>query len=78
MLADFDIRGGLPGIQIPSVVIAGTHDQLTFLHTNEEIVELIPGCQLEVLPGFGHQLMFEAPDQVTDQIVQATKPVSAA
>lgn len=77
MLTDFDIRGGLPDIQIPSVVVAGTHDQLTFLHTNEEIVELIPGCRLEVLPGFGHQLMFEAPDRITDQIVQATKPVSA-
>lgn len=78
MLTDFDIRGGLPGIEIPSVVVAGTHDQLTFLHTNEEIVELIPGCRLEVLPGFGHQLQFEAPDQVTDQIVQASKPVTAA
>lgn len=78
MLTDFDLRDGLPGIRIPSVVVAGTHDQLTFLHTNEEIVDLIPGCRLEVLHGRGHQLMFEAPDQVTDQIVQAAKPTEAA
>lgn len=76
MLTEFDLRPGLPGIAIPSVVVAGTHDQLTFLHTNEEIVDLVPGCRLEVLPGFGHQLMFEAPDRVTDQIVQAAKPVT--
>ncbi len=73
MLTDFDLRPGLAGIDMPSVVIAGTHDQLTFLHTNEEIAELIPGCRLEVLPGRGHMLMFEAPDQVTEQIVLAAK-----
>lgn len=76
MLTDFDLREGLPAITIPSVVVAGTHDQRTFLHTNEEIVDLIPGCRLEVLAGLGHQLMFEAPDRVTDQIVQASKPVT--
>ena len=76
MLNDFDLRPGLPAIDIPTVVVAGSHDQLTFLHTNEEIVDLIPGCRFEVLHGFGHMLMFEAPDQVTDQIVQASKPAS--
>lgn len=73
MLTDFDLRDALCDIEIPSVVIAGTHDQLTFLHTNEAIVDLIPGCRLEVLPGLGHQLQFEAPDQITEQIIQATK-----
>ncbi len=73
MLTDFDLRPGLATIDIPAVVIAGTHDQLTFLHTNEEIAESIPGCRMEVLPGRGHMLMFEAPDEVTDQIVQAAK-----
>ena len=73
MLTGFDLRPGLPDIDIPSVVVAGTHDQLTFLHTNEEIADLIPGCRFEVLPGRGHMLMFEAPDEVTEQIVLAAK-----
>ncbi len=73
MLTDFDLRPGLGDIDLPSVVIAGTHDQLTFLHTNEEIADHIPGCRFEVLPGRGHMLMFEAPDQVTEQIILAAK-----
>ena len=78
MMQDFDLRPGLGTITIPTQVVAGTHDQLTFLHVNEEIAELIPGARLEVLHGHGHMLPFEAPDQITDCIVQAAKPADAA
>ena len=78
MLRDFDLRPVLPAIDLPTVVVAGTHDQLTPLAGNELIADLIPGARLEVLPGMGHMLMFEAPDAVTDAIVQACKPADAA
>jgi pimeloyl-ACP methyl ester carboxylesterase len=78
MLRDFDLRPHLPAIGLPTVVVAGTHDRLTPLPGNELIAEQIPGARLEVLPGMGHMLMFEAPDAVTDAIVQATKPADAA
>jgi non-heme chloroperoxidase len=78
MLRDFDLRPVLGSIDRPTVVVAGTHDQLTPLPGNELIAEMIPGASLEVLPGMGHMLMFEAPDAVTDAIVQATKPADAA
>ena len=77
MLRDFDLRPVLSDIALPTVVLAGTHDQLTPLAGNETIAELIPGARLEVLPGMGHMLMFEAPDQVADAIVQAAKPSDA-
>lgn len=77
MLRDFDLRPRLSSIELPTVVVAGTHDQLTPLPGNELIAEMIPGATLEVLPGMGHMLMFEAPDAVTDAIVQATKPADA-
>jgi pimeloyl-ACP methyl ester carboxylesterase len=78
MMQDFDLRPALPSITLPTQVVAGTHDQLTFLHVNEEVAELIPGARLEVLHGYGHMLPFEAPDQITDCIVQAAKPADAA
>lgn len=78
MLRDFDLRPVLPSIALPTVVVAGSHDRLTPLPGNELIADLVPGARLEVLPGMGHMLMFEAPDAVTDAIVQATKPADAA
>ena len=78
MMQDFDLRPSLGDITHPTQVVAGTHDQLTFLHVNEEIAELIPGARLEVLHGHGHMLPFEAPDQLTDCIIQAAKPADAA
>jgi len=78
MLRDFDLRPVLPEVRVPTVVVAGSHDRLTPLPGNEAIADLVPGARLEVLPGMGHMLMFEAPDAVTDAIVQATKPTDAA
>lgn len=77
MMGDFDLRPALRSVTIPTQVIAGTHDQLTSLAMNEEIAEHIPGSRLEVLHGLGHMLPFEAPDQITDLIVQAAKPTDA-
>lgn len=74
MMGDFDLRPELANIDIPTKVIAGTHDQLTHLPGNEEIAEMILGAEIEVLHGLGHMLPWEAPDQVTDVIVQAAKP----
>lgn len=77
LLRDFDLRPLLPAVAVPVVVVAGTHDRLTPLWRNEAIADLVPDGRLEVLPGMGHMLMFEAPDAVTDAIVQATKPKDA-
>jgi pimeloyl-ACP methyl ester carboxylesterase len=78
MLRDFDLRPVLPDVPVPTVVVAGSHDRLTPLPGNEVIADLIPDARLEVVPGMGHMLMFEAPDAVTDAIVQAAKPRDAA
>jgi pimeloyl-ACP methyl ester carboxylesterase len=77
MLRDFDLRPLLTSITLPTLVVAGSHDRLTPLAGNEVIADLIPGARIEVLHGMGHMLMFEAPDAVTDAIVQATKPSDA-
>jgi non-heme chloroperoxidase len=60
-IAGMDLTGGLPGIQVPTVVVSGTRDTLTLHGRSHAIAELIPGAELISLPGFGHQLVFEAP-----------------
>ncbi len=77
MLQDFDLRPALASIDLPTLVVAGSHDGLTPLAANEVIAEAIPGARIEVVPGRGHMLPFEAPDALTDLIVQATKPTDA-
>jgi non-heme chloroperoxidase len=73
MMMDFDLRPELANIDVPTKVIAGTHDQLTHLPGNEEIAEMILGAEIDVLPGLGHMLPWEAPEQVTEQIIQLSK-----
>lgn len=75
MMMDFDLRPHLEHIRIPTQVVAGSHDGLTYLHVNQEIADRIPSAEIEVLHGLGHMLPWEAPDQVTDLIVQAAKPI---
>lgn len=74
MLNVVDIRDRLPSIAVPVHIVVGSHDRITYLHMNEEIAGLIPGATIDVLPGLGHMLAWEAPDAVTDAIVQAAKP----
>lgn len=73
MMMAFDLRERLEHIRVPTHVIAGSHDRLTPLAINEAIADRIPGARLEVLPGLGHMLPWEAPDQITETIVQAAK-----
>lgn len=73
MMMDFDLRPTLESIAVPTTVLAGSNDMLTPLSLNEEIAHTIPEARLDVLPGLGHMLPFEAPDQVTEAIVQAAK-----
>lgn len=74
MMMRFDLRPDLANIDRPTTVIAGTHDRLTPLAFNEDIAGRIPGARLEVLHGLGHMLPWEAPDEVTDVIIQTAKP----
>jgi pimeloyl-ACP methyl ester carboxylesterase len=58
----------------PTVVLAGERDKLTPASHAERIGELVPSARVEVLPGRGHMLMYEA----TDDVVAAFESVLAA
>jgi pimeloyl-ACP methyl ester carboxylesterase len=46
----------LPSITTPSLVIHGADDPLLVLAAGEDTAKLIPGAQLKVYPGMGHDL----------------------
>jgi len=64
-LAAMDLRGGLPKIHAPTLVIAGGDDPATPPAKAEEIAAAIPDARLEVVPGAAHLANIEQPEQVT-------------
>lgn len=58
-LAIMAARGRVPllkRLNIPSLVIHGKEDRLVRVECGEDTARAIPGCQLHVFPGMGHDL----------------------
>ena len=58
----FDLRADLPRIQTPVLVLCGTTDQMTPVKYSEFLVQNLPNARLALLPGAGHMVMLEAPE----------------
>lgn len=52
----------LESIECPTLVVAGSADQMTPPKTGKAVASAISGARLVVLNGAGHQIMSEAPD----------------
>jgi 3-oxoadipate enol-lactonase len=77
-LTDFDIRADLADVDIPVLVVAGTHDNITPLFHNKEISRSIRDAELKVLEGGGHMLMLERRDEVNQVIADFAARVAPA
>jgi len=54
----------LPTITVPTLIIAGTNDQLTPVATAERMQSLVRGSELVVFPGHSHLVQVEKPREV--------------
>lgn len=59
----FDLRPLLPSLTMPTLVITGERDFITGPACGAELVEGIPEVETVVLPGVGHMIHVEAPEQ---------------
>ncbi len=64
-IADMDLRGALPAITAPALVISGAEDPATPPECGAAIASRIAGARLEVIPGAAHLAAVSAPDLVT-------------
>jgi len=64
----FDLRNELHRIEQPTLIIAGSEDQMTPPKFAAFLDEKIPDSQLVVMPGAGHSIMAEKPKEATDLI----------
>ncbi|MGK7868468.1 alpha/beta fold hydrolase [Falsiroseomonas sp. E2-1-a20] len=62
-LTTFDRRGDQARIAVPTLLIAGERDQAAPLKTMQRMAETIPGARIVVIPGAGHLIHLEAPDE---------------
>ena len=59
-LVDHDVRDQLSAVDVPTIVVVGTHDILTPTRMAREIAQHLPHAELVVLDGVGHMPMLEA------------------
>ena len=64
----FDVMGRLGEIEVPTLVITGTADQLTPPRYAHFLVEHIPDAQLVLVEGAGHMVMLERPVEVVEAV----------
>ena len=66
--AAHDTQGRLPGLDVPTLVIHGTLDQLLPAQNGRLIASLIPGAGLEILEGIGHTFFWELPQRSAELV----------
>ncbi len=58
-MVDYDVRHLLADIELPTVVICGTHDRLTSHRENKAIADAIPGATFVSVADAGHMVIWE-------------------
>jgi pimeloyl-ACP methyl ester carboxylesterase len=64
----FDVMKQVGEIKVPTLVIAGSADQLTPVKYARFLAESIPGARLATIEGAGHMMMLERPAEVVKAI----------
>lgn len=73
--ADADLRQALPNVRVPVLLIYGDQDVRAPLEVAEGIRAGIPHSHLAVLPGVGHVSPVEAPEAVSNLLVEFLRGV---
>jgi 3-oxoadipate enol-lactonase len=63
-----DTSARLSSLEMPTLVIHGTEDQMLPVQNGRMIASLIPGAQLEILEGVGHLFFWEQPEHSAELI----------
>lgn len=70
----FDAVDVLPSIRLPTTVVVGGHDLMTPPSQAGYLASHIEGAELVVLPGCGHMLMLERPEDLNRLILGRSRP----
>jgi non-heme chloroperoxidase len=77
-LVGFDVRARLGEITLPTWIVVGSRDLLLPPFHARRMAAAIPGAVLEVLPGCGHMVMLERPDELNGLLHELSVSVQPA
>jgi 3-oxoadipate enol-lactonase len=61
--ASFDAWDRIPGLEMPTLVLHGTSDNVVDVRNAEYLAERIPDSHVEFVPGCGHLFFWEQPER---------------
>jgi pimeloyl-ACP methyl ester carboxylesterase len=73
-----DWRHKLPSIAAPTLVIWGEHDRICNPRIGEQIAAAVPGARLVIIPGAGHNPMWEKQDAFDREVLDFLQVGSAS
>ncbi len=68
MLADFDVRGRLGEVRVPSLVVAGESDAIVSLAAQRELAKSIAGARFASIPASGHLCFLTRPRAFAEHV----------
>jgi pimeloyl-ACP methyl ester carboxylesterase len=74
----FDLSDVLPTIDVPVLIVVGSHDRLTPPNAAERMAAVLPEAELAVIEGAGHSSMLERPDRFNELVRTFLARVGAA
>jgi pimeloyl-ACP methyl ester carboxylesterase len=73
-----DRRAKLKTIKVPTVVVHGEKDPIMSVEGGKDTAANIPGAELRIIPGMGHDLPIPLVDTIADAITAAASRATAA
>jgi pimeloyl-ACP methyl ester carboxylesterase len=67
--SQFDLRGQIGQIQLPSLVVVGAEDKMMAAAHSQYLVEQLPVAELLVIPEAGHFVMIEKTAKLSRELV---------
>jgi pimeloyl-ACP methyl ester carboxylesterase len=64
----FDVTDRVTEIVQPAVVICGAEDKMTPSRNSQFLADSLQSAQLEIVPGAGHMVMIEKPQEIADTL----------
>jgi len=73
MNKQIDVRHVLSAIQVPTLLLHGSEDEVVPIDVARYMVQRIPGAQLLELPGAGHLAVGQSADQIAEEVERFLK-----